>query len=336
MNRGIARRTAFEGEADIRSFLGFVAGAVHARRIELVAYTILSTHFHLLVRSLDGEISKTLCRIENPYVRRFNRTRRRDGPLFRGRFRSFPVESTSYLHTLIRYIDQNPVEARLTRRPEDYPYGSARHHLRADEHPRWLSRQVVDDFIGPWTGLGLTRQQAYRRLFSPRLSEALRRFVEARLDHPARAADDLDDLVGGSPEEVQQWMCRKARLADGTKPGMPMADGRSVRQVIDSHLKQAGRIEVATGRRRPRRVRALLEVALLHDLAGETFRTIGRRLLLHETQVHRTYGEHQIAMTANRAYSALVGDFTRIALRVHTDGMALPSARIQGPPPPRG
>src|SRR5436190_877467 len=113
MNRGIARRTVFETRADRRKFLALLAREVREGGIELHAFVILGTHYHLLVRSLDGRLSETMRRVQNAYVRWFNRMRRRDGPLFRGRFRSIPLESTRYAHTLIRYIDQNPVEARL-------------------------------------------------------------------------------------------------------------------------------------------------------------------------------------------------------------------------------
>ena len=62
MNRAISRRTAFETREDIRRFLALIACAVREGRIEVHAYSILSTHFHLLVRSLDGRLSETMRR----------------------------------------------------------------------------------------------------------------------------------------------------------------------------------------------------------------------------------------------------------------------------------
>ena len=80
MNRGIARRMVFERRADVRYFLSRVARAVR--------------------------------RIQNEYVRWFNRCRRRDGPLFRGRFRSKPVDSLIYRYVLVRYLDAAQGRAR--------------------------------------------------------------------------------------------------------------------------------------------------------------------------------------------------------------------------------
>ncbi len=70
----------------------------------------------------------------NRYVRDFHRTRNRDGALFRGRFRSRPVTSQRYRYTLMRYIAQNVVQARLA--------SGAR--PRAEETRSQAASQVVD------------------------------------------------------------------------------------------------------------------------------------------------------------------------------------------------
>src|SRR5262249_40678971 len=124
-NRGIARRTVFETEDDVRFALSLFAREVRDGCLRMVAYSFLTTHFHALVETPDGDISGVMQRVTNLYVRRFNRGRRRDGPLFRGRFGSRLVDSNTYRGTLIRYIDQNAPEARLATSGVLYPFGSA-------------------------------------------------------------------------------------------------------------------------------------------------------------------------------------------------------------------
>src|SRR5687767_10732382 len=166
-DRGIARRTVFESARDVRYFLALLACEVRAGRIEIIGFAILTTHFHLFVRSPCGELSEVMQRVLNLYVRYFNRTRRRDGPLFRGRFGSKPVWSERYARLLLRYIDQNAVGARLVFVGEQYPYGSARHYVAA-RRPVWLSTEWVDERMG-WPEPA-ERFQRYRDQFGRSLS----------------------------------------------------------------------------------------------------------------------------------------------------------------------
>ena len=78
MNRGIARRTMFEREPDMEFFLGQLGEAVDRGEIEVHAFSLLNTHYHLLVRSPAGELHKAMQRVQTEYSRWFNRGRRRD------------------------------------------------------------------------------------------------------------------------------------------------------------------------------------------------------------------------------------------------------------------
>lgn len=314
INRALARRTAFETRRDVRVFLALLAIAVRQGRIEVHAYSILPTHFHLLVRSLDGRLSETMRRIENGYVRWFNRTRRRDGPLFRGRFRSFPVESARYAHVLFRYLDQNPVGARLVRDALAYPYGSAASQSGAGRRTRWLCRSLVDEFLRRALDAGVERTLAYRRTFAPHLSPSLARFVERRARGLVREPDALDDLVGSANPGVRAWMVRKAKLADGTRPGLPMATPEAVAAVVEEHHRGAPDDRVSVGPWAERSFRDVAIVVLLRDVAGETYEAVARRGKATLTDAWRRYSEHRHALEADVRYGALVVDLARRAI----------------------
>ena len=113
MNRGVARRTVFEGERDAGEFLGLVVQLREAGLMEVHSYCLMATHFHLLVRSPTGELARAMKLLQNGYSRWFNRARKRDGPLWRGRFLSRLVDSDEYWDLLVRYIDHNPVQAQI-------------------------------------------------------------------------------------------------------------------------------------------------------------------------------------------------------------------------------
>ncbi len=335
MNRGLARRTVFETREDVRVFLALLALAVHQGRIELHAYAILSTHFHLLVRSLDGHLSETMRRVENAYARWFNRKRRRDGPLFRGRFRSFPVEGQRYLRTLIRYVDQNAVNARLVAVSTEYPNGSARHHANGLPRPRWLCRSLVDQFLAPFLGSGVSRIESYQCAFPPRLTQAQRDFVERCLMRQDRSSCELEDLLAAAPDQVRSWMERKALLADGTGPGVPLASAAMLERLVAVHRRRAPNSFVDVGPRRRRSVWDLARVALLHDLAGESHAAIARRYRTSRHEISRRAEEHRTAFARDEGYRAILVELARGALEAESPRAAAEVAPdIQPPPSP--
>jgi hypothetical protein len=90
-SRAIARRTLFERRENFRLFLAALACAVRSGEIEVHAFYLMGTHYHLLIRSLRGELGNAMRRIQLAYSRWFNRSRRRDGSLVRCRYSSILV-----------------------------------------------------------------------------------------------------------------------------------------------------------------------------------------------------------------------------------------------------
>lgn len=233
INRGIARRTVFETSRDIGVFCNLLAEVSAEGLLEVHVYSFLTTHFHLLVRSPEGRLSEAMRWVENGYVRTFNRSRRRDGALFRGRFWSRPIESDVYWWAVLRYIDRNPLEAGLAARSVDYPYGSAWWYSRGSG-PSWLVRGVVEESLGIAAGPGTTPRTPYPVEERGDGGNWTAEFVERRLRGGSRAEDPLADLVRAAPSEVQAWMLRKALLADGTPPGWVLLSSAGLRKELES------------------------------------------------------------------------------------------------------
>ncbi len=313
MNRGIARRTVFETRSDVRYFLSLLARTCRQGRIEVHAYSIMATHFHLLVRSLDGELSETMRWVLNQYVRHFNRRRRRDGPLMRGRFKSIPVWSWLYQLTLIRYIDQNAVDAGLVARPTDFPYGSARLLRNSSRRPLWLSRELVDELLQQRSVGSASRSAAYDSLFAPRLSQPQQAWIERRLNGKARGFDDVDDLLGGS-DNIIAWARRKAQLADGTRPGIAVVDPESAFRATEAASEIIASLIARPRSGRKHVALELMRVAVLRDAAGESFVSIARRLGMSPSTPNKQYRLHGESMDDPeyaRAYAAVMSSALR-------------------------
>ena len=113
--------------------------------VEIIAYCIMPTHFHLVVKQLkeDG-ISFFIQQILNSYSRYFNIKTKRKGPLWEGRFQNVVIETDEQLLHLTRYIHLNPVTAYLVNRPEDWKFSSYREFLGEEKEKLSSFSNILD------------------------------------------------------------------------------------------------------------------------------------------------------------------------------------------------
>jgi len=98
--------------------------------VQIIAYCIMSTHFHLILKQLkEGGISIFIGNVLNSYSRYFNTKHKRRGPLWEGKFKNVLVETDEQLLHLTRYIHLNPTSAGLVNKPEKWPYSSYLEYL---------------------------------------------------------------------------------------------------------------------------------------------------------------------------------------------------------------
>ncbi len=306
MNRGLARRSVFEDRECVRYFLSCLARVVRKGWLEVHAYCVMTTHFHLLVRSPSGELSRGMQLVQNRYVRWFNRKARRDGALFRGRFLSRHVASMEYRRVLVRYIDHNPVAAGMVPCAELYPHGSARRYREA-KGPRWLERSWVEADAVARVGASRFSYELYRLAFGAPLDEAMGELVEARLHSNARGPDPLDELIHSAPEGVGRWLRRKAELADGTRPGFPCASPTAVLRCLEQRVRAHSKWRLPRGASSVE-VWPVLLVGLLRDLAGSSWSEIQQRTAASASGVQRRYQAHRVWMGQDAAYVEAVGE----------------------------
>ena len=86
----------------------------------------MGNHYHLLLQTPRANLSRIMRHINGVYTQRYNRLRKSDGPLFRGRFKAIVVDADAYLLQLSRYIHRNPIELKtpLVKRLELYQWSS--------------------------------------------------------------------------------------------------------------------------------------------------------------------------------------------------------------------
>lgn len=126
-NRGVSRQIIFEDDADRERFLVTLRRFMAEFDGELYAWCLMSNHFHLLFHMDLEDISLLMKKVGVSYAAYFNRKYDRVGTLFQDRFKSEPIDTDSYLMTVVRYIHQNPVKAGISRTCE-YRWSSYREY----------------------------------------------------------------------------------------------------------------------------------------------------------------------------------------------------------------
>lgn len=149
MNRGLEKRTVFLDERDHRHFLGLLKNIWERWEVRILAYCLMRNHYHLFLQTPQGNIARIMRHVDSLYTQHFNRTRRRDGPLFRGRYKAILVDAEAYRLQLVRYIHLNPVKAGLVSDPNEYRWSSHHLYLSGFLEAPWLARdEVLSQFKG--------------------------------------------------------------------------------------------------------------------------------------------------------------------------------------------
>ena len=128
--RGNRRQPVFFGDDDYEVYKALLAEGCRAAGVAVWAYCLMPNHVHLiLVPSDEDGLRAALGETHRRYTRLVNAREDWRGFLWQGRFASFPMDE-KHLFAYARYVELNPVRAKLTRRARDWRWSSARAHLK--------------------------------------------------------------------------------------------------------------------------------------------------------------------------------------------------------------
>ena len=121
INRGVNRCNVFNHYSDKDMFLQIVNKAAIIEKVILHDYVLMDNHYHLLIETTKENLSIFMRVVNSNYAKYFNKKYSRSGHLFQDRYKSKYITSENYLYVLIRYIENNPIEAGLCRNIGEYP-----------------------------------------------------------------------------------------------------------------------------------------------------------------------------------------------------------------------
>jgi putative transposase len=132
INRGNRRETIFHDSYDYDKFLKLIKEAKDLYQIKIYAYCLMPNHYHLVIYTKVAEsLSLSMHKINSSYVRYYNQRYKVSGHLWQGRYKSFIVQEEAYLLTLLRYVEANPLRAKIVKDCIAYKYSSAK--IRIEE-----------------------------------------------------------------------------------------------------------------------------------------------------------------------------------------------------------
>ncbi len=143
LSRGNNQQNIFLADSDRQGFLKVLGEMAERFDADIFAYVLMENHYHLLLRTNQANLSKSMQWLGTTYTTRFNLTHSRSGHLFQGRYKSILVEDDAYLMQLSCYIHRNPLRAGIVRRLMDYRWSSYPAYAYERRHPDWLNTAFI-------------------------------------------------------------------------------------------------------------------------------------------------------------------------------------------------
>jgi putative transposase len=212
VQRGNNRQACFFEEENYRVYLRYMCEALLLYSNSLHAYCLMTNHVHLLLtpEHKDGisNLMKVVC---SRYAQYINKKYSRTGTLWSGRHKSSAIDTENYLLKCYRYIELNPVAAKIVIQPEDYTWTS--HH-----HNAWSGNDPLITDHESYRSLGKNQEQrcsSYRGLFRGTLST---------VDYKAIRKATHYCMPLGSAEFIDQIERRIGRPLGFAKRGRPYSE----------------------------------------------------------------------------------------------------------------
>ncbi len=153
----LAKKHLFKDDALRKEFLRILGTVAQTQAIEIHAYCLLETSFHLLIRTPNANLSSAMRQLLSSFTQHYNKQENCDGPLFNRRYKSILLENNETLLKLSRYIHRLPRTKKLVRSLANYPWSSFQAYVGLHLAPDWLNTKTVSGFFAERNGMAIYR-----------------------------------------------------------------------------------------------------------------------------------------------------------------------------------
>ncbi|MBS0299328.1 MAG: transposase [Proteobacteria bacterium] len=161
-SRGDRREAIFEDDDDRLKFLEILEMVVLDHNWLCHGYCLMDNHYHLIIETPDGNLSKGMRQLNGVYTQASNRRHGRSGHLFQGRYKAILVDKDRYLLELSRYVVLNPLRAKgMVKRLEDWPWSSYPAMVGDAAKPGWLTADWLLSLFGKQRSIAVERYRQF-------------------------------------------------------------------------------------------------------------------------------------------------------------------------------
>ena len=201
-SRGNDRKAIFKDDRDRELFLNTLAQVTERFHWICHAYCLMNNHYHLVIETPDGNLSKGMRQLNGVYTQAFNKRHSRVGHVFRGRFKAILVQKDSHFLEVCRYVVLNPVRAKTISHPRQWKWSSYRATAGMVQAHGCLT---VDEILSHFGQRKAITHEKYCE------------FVQAGIDSPSIWADlEAQSLLGveGFAEGLRHLVTEKQQLRE--------------------------------------------------------------------------------------------------------------------------
>ena len=136
LNRAVGRARIFGKQRDFEAFEEVIQQAKQRLPMRILAWCVMSNHWHFVLWPRDdGDLSEFMRWLTVTHTQRWHAAHRTSGtgPLYQGRFKSFPIQEDDHLLTVLRYVERNPLRANIVQQAEAWRWSSLWRRVHDDE-----------------------------------------------------------------------------------------------------------------------------------------------------------------------------------------------------------
>ena len=146
-SRGNERKLVFKDDTDRNIFLDTLHKVTQRYNWLCHAYCLMNNHYHLVIETPDGNLSKGMRQLNGVYTQTFNKRHKRVGHIFQGRYKAILIQKESHLLEVCRYVVLNPVRAKTVTGAKEWRWSSYRATCGIDKpHPCLTTDWILGKF----------------------------------------------------------------------------------------------------------------------------------------------------------------------------------------------